>query len=301
MVDAYAVETHSFLHKEAENVRALITRAKEAAPRGDRALAPLLTKLESVLRNWKMVAYPIQVSTKSRGMVHEMSRDLARDVRGFGIDLYNDYRMLDASKRIVTLLQDVFNSVPEVAERVSEDVQTLDGLASEQHIDPIMQACVEAINAAEKNPEAGERTAREMLATTGNMLAEVIGKNVPQETIQEARDMIGLALMRCAVAFGKSTGKWGLAIPLLKEASNLVKEAKISALISENLSVAYQNDRVFGGLKSIDGAPLLFTINGFGVTIYGNSDYDHGSRSYLTTYYFTALFFFRFSQFAATG
>jgi hypothetical protein len=48
--------------------------------------------------------------------------------------------------------------------------------------------------------------------------------------------------------------------------------------------------RVLGGLKPISSAPSLSTINGFGFTVYGNSDYDAETRSYIATHYFVALF-----------
>ena len=47
---------------------------------------------------------------------------------------------------------------------------------------------------------------------------------------------------------------------------------------------------MFGSLTPISSAPSLFTFNGFGVTLYGRSDYDEESRSYATTYYFVGLF-----------
>jgi len=40
----------------------------------------------------------------------------------------------------------------------------------------------------------------------------------------------------------------------------------------------------------ISSAPTLSTVNGFGFTLYGQSDYDPESHSYAMTYYFVALF-----------
>ncbi len=51
-----------------------------------------------------------------------------------------------------------------------------------------------------------------------------------------------------------------------------------------------RKQRVFGALKPISSAPMLGTINGFGCTIYGNSNHDPASGSYEVTYYFVALF-----------
>ncbi len=58
----------------------------------------------------------------------------------------------------------------------------------------------------------------------------------------------------------------------------------------EQIRAAARKQRVFGSLKPISSAPSLQTINGFGVTILGKSDYDPETRSYATTRYFVALF-----------
>ena len=43
-------------------------------------------------------------------------------------------------------------------------------------------------------------------------------------------------------------------------------------------------------LSPVSKAPSLFTINGFGFKLYGNSDYDAETDSYMTTHYFVVLF-----------
>jgi Hsp70 protein len=48
--------------------------------------------------------------------------------------------------------------------------------------------------------------------------------------------------------------------------------------------------RVFGDLKPVSSAPSLFTFNTIGFTVYGNSDSDAETRSYVTTHYFVVLF-----------
>ena len=53
---------------------------------------------------------------------------------------------------------------------------------------------------------------------------------------------------------------------------------------------AARKQRIFGPLKPILSAPSLSTINGFGFTVYGKSDFDAETNSYVTTHYFVALF-----------
>jgi len=43
-------------------------------------------------------------------------------------------------------------------------------------------------------------------------------------------------------------------------------------------------------LRPIDAPPSLTTLNGFGFKLYGSSDYDPGSDSFMTTHYLTVFF-----------
>jgi hypothetical protein len=56
----------------------------------------------------------------------------------------------------------------------------------------------------------------------------------------------------------------------------------------EQIRGAARKQRVFGA--SVSSAPALFTFNGFGVTLYGSSDYDKETNSYAMTHYLVALF-----------
>ena len=128
LVDSYEIETQGFLQKEYENLSALVKSAKEAAPRGESAVSPIIDKLERVARTWDRVAQPIQVSAKSRGIVHRQSRDVAFELRGLGIDLNNEHDMLHQAHRMTELLRLIFAEVPDVAERLEEDAEAIAGL-----------------------------------------------------------------------------------------------------------------------------------------------------------------------------
>ena len=125
LVDSYEVETHGILQKEAENVHKLIKVAREHAGSGEAAVKPYVDKLDAVARNWDKIAQPIQLSSKARGIDHEASRDLAYEIRGLAIDLFNKHDMLAHSQRLTALIQDLFVEVPEVADRVEEDADAL--------------------------------------------------------------------------------------------------------------------------------------------------------------------------------
>jgi hypothetical protein len=128
LVDSYEVETQGFLQKEAQNVSALIQQARDAAPRGALAVDPILDRLEKVARNWQGVALPILTSAMSRGTVHRASQDTAWEMRGLSLTLNNEHGMLNQTERITHLLRQLFAELPDVAEKLGEDAEALDGL-----------------------------------------------------------------------------------------------------------------------------------------------------------------------------
>ena len=125
LVDSYAVETQSFLQKEAENAQKLIKAARDFAKSGESVVKPLVDKLETVARNWDKVAQPIQLSAKARGIEHEPSHEIAYLIRSLAIDLFNEHDMLAESQRLTGLVQELFSELPEVAERVEQDTEAL--------------------------------------------------------------------------------------------------------------------------------------------------------------------------------
>ena len=131
LVDSYEVESQSFFQKEAENVEKLIRAARVSAKSGEDAVKPLVDKLEAVVRNWSKVAQPIKLSASARGTQDRRSLNLAVSIRSLGIDLFNEHHILGQSKRLTRLLQEFFSELPELAEHIEEDANTLENITRE--------------------------------------------------------------------------------------------------------------------------------------------------------------------------
>jgi hypothetical protein len=125
LVDSYAFEIQGVLEKEAENVKKLVDATRSSAKSGESAIKPLVDKIEKVARNWDRFAQPIQLSAKARGIDHNDSNALAYSIRSLAIDLFNNHDMLESSQRLTILIQELFAELPEVAEQVEQDVETL--------------------------------------------------------------------------------------------------------------------------------------------------------------------------------
>ena len=134
LIDSYEVEVQSFLDKEEKNIAALVAKLRAAvdAKQPDSTLAPMVTKLIQVVKNWDTSAQPIQVSTKSRGLDHEASHRIAFKIRDLAIDMFNKHDKLDFARKLTNMLQEVFAEVVEVAERTAKDADALDEIAEQR-------------------------------------------------------------------------------------------------------------------------------------------------------------------------
>jgi hypothetical protein len=131
LVDTYEVEAQGFLTKEGDKIKALIEKLRAAADaeEPDSVLDFIVESIIKTVKNWDTVAQPIQVSTKSRGLEHGASHDIASIIRELSIYLHNEHGLMDIPRQLTDLLQEVFAEVVEVAENASIDATTLKELA----------------------------------------------------------------------------------------------------------------------------------------------------------------------------
>ncbi len=134
LADSFALEAQGFLEMETKNIAGLVQGVRSAAEgeKGERYIGGLVGQLEKVLKNWDTVVQPIQVSAQSRGMRHDPSHEVAREIRSLAVDLFNEHGLLDLSKRLTALQQEVFAEVDRVVEQLEKDASALDEIAEQR-------------------------------------------------------------------------------------------------------------------------------------------------------------------------
>ena len=295
LVDAYEVEAQEFLEKEESNIKVLVEKIRAAvdAKYSDSALSPMVNQLINVVRNWDTVAQPIQVSAKSQGLEHDVSHRVAELVRDLALHMFNQHGKLDFSRQLTHMLQEVFAEVGEVAERTAQDANTLGEIAERNRlnhlIDPIFDLCKIAVENSNKYPAAADKEAQKIINSSPNLIKSLLAVEVSYEILSQGKDELALTLMHCAVTYGNKTEKWSTCIPFLEKGLQYASSQEVKIRIQKNLETVKENERLHGGLVPISSAPSLSTINGIGMTLYGATDHDKISGSYLSTYYFVFL------------
>ena len=130
-VDAYEVGAEAFLETEVKNIETQDKAIRIAADEGtqDVDFTRIIDKLLQTVKDWDILAHPIQLSKSRQGLRHDASHDVADRARQLAIHLFNEYDKLDFSQKILNVLKDVFTEIPAIAERITADLETLNRIA----------------------------------------------------------------------------------------------------------------------------------------------------------------------------
>jgi hypothetical protein len=294
LVDRYVIETQEFLDCEEKTISALVEGVRAAAASGEDAVKPLVDKLEQVARNWDKVANPIQLSMQVRGMAHRKSRALGYELRSLAIDLYNEHGLAVQAGRMTALLRELFAEVGDLAERLGEDATALDEIARRKAhlalLGPLRASCKEAAEAARFAPRTADGIALALAGSAEERIAQAVRAGVPVQLAAEVADEVAQVVLHCAAAFANETQAWSRCVELLSAVRPLAVDPKTQERLAQALGVVERNAVLSGASAPIESAPSLFTFNGCGFALYGNTDHDAASNSHMATYYFVLAF-----------
>ena len=206
--------------------------------------------------------------------------------------VHSDY---DKTKRVLTVLRSGRDSPSAIAE-IEEDIlgpleERLEKLCIE-----VRRACGDGIkrddHSASVNRDMCEaalgRFDQEVVPALHRFLSLVDNES---EMAGRARGASALCLHGLAIDYTWADD-FTTSQRLLQKARGIAGDSVAAARIREALegvADSARKERIWKGLKPITSAPSLSTINGFGFRMYGRSDEDSETGSYLTTYYFVAL------------
>ena len=130
-VDVYEKGVEAFLETEAKHIETQDKKIRIAADEevSDTFLTSMVDELLQTVKDWDIIAQPIQLSKDRQGLRHNTSHDVADRVRLLAIYLFNEYDKLNLSQQILNVLQEVFTEISAIAERITADLETLNKIA----------------------------------------------------------------------------------------------------------------------------------------------------------------------------
>ena len=133
-VDAYEEEAETFFEIEEKNIETQEKKIRIAADEetSDAVLAPMVDELLQAVKDWDVIAQPIQLNKDRQGLRHNASHDVADRVRLLAIFLFNEYDKLYFSQQTLNTLKEVFAEVPEINDRITADLEILNKIANQR-------------------------------------------------------------------------------------------------------------------------------------------------------------------------
>ena len=123
LIPAYELSVRDDLKKKEKIIEAQDEklRAMADAKNPDTTLAPIVDELLKSIKEWDILAQPIQLNRQSTGQRHDASFEMAWRFRKLAADLFHEHRKSDFSRKILNTLKDVFSEVPEIVEGLTQD------------------------------------------------------------------------------------------------------------------------------------------------------------------------------------
>jgi hypothetical protein len=294
ILDGYLLDVRPFLEKEAGNLSKLITSIRTRAAPGTVPIATLCDKLGDVVSNWSRVAQPIQISLKSRGMVHDLSKDVGFKIRTVAMDLSSNPDELKQAQFLTAMLMKHFSHSPDLVDLLVNDWSRLAEIAKKKNdaepLGRISILCVQATTAAKESPMVADDQARRIINYGSELLTLAEQSGLHANDLNTKRDEMALAICSCVCEYGNKTAKWRQCKVLLEAANGFAVGKKARGLVARDLDFAADMLLMYGGFEPDKTAPSLFTFCGCGVTLYGKNDYHAGSSAYTATYYLVLFF-----------
>ena len=95
------------------------------ANRPDSVLVPLVNQLIQEVKNWDVIAQPIQVSKTSQGLPQNESEALEERVRDLAMHLFDAHDKLNFCLQLIRTLQEAFAEVDEISNRLAVEMEHL--------------------------------------------------------------------------------------------------------------------------------------------------------------------------------
>ncbi len=133
-IDSYEDIAQTSLVKEEKKIEEYDKKLRIAAENEEHesTFSRTVDGLNDTVKDWVIIAQPIQINKRRRGLKHAASHDISERVRLLAIFLFNEYDKLNSSQKILNTLNKVFSEFPEITERITADLETLNKISQQR-------------------------------------------------------------------------------------------------------------------------------------------------------------------------
>ena len=258
LIQSYEQAVVDDLEKKQNIIEAQIKKILSFTDEGNPAttLQQDVDSLLQTVKDWDTIAQPIQLSKRSRGERHPASVEITRRVRDLAIDLLNKYckpdlelraidnslQIVDISLKIVNTLKDQFAEVPELVERLTQDLNELEtqktvilGLKKFKDINTQVEKLKEAADAYKPDY---------ILTSMVNELLETVNTWTPYEQPIEANNTVALTVRGIALHLWNEHEKIHFSIQITDTLCEVFKTVpEISKRLSEDKKTLEEQKR----------------------------------------------------------
>lgn len=266
LVQSLESETQRGLAESPQAVRAFIADASQAA----RALDGILGADDVVARSvWNTIA-----DTANRLVVRHWE---AFGDHSLAADLLSEIEPLARSERL--------------AAQIRRNAEAIRAHAEESAFDALRDVDERVRLILESDSSATEKFRR----LTEDVLPrfQALWKGTAHHEVRrQLSRLVAGALRLVAVELHNDEDEYELALEAIELARRVNSDPEFAKQLERDWELiedhAYQA-RLTRGLKPVGAVPSLFTINGFGTALYGRSEHESRTGSYMTTLYLTAF------------
>ena len=223
------------------------------------------------------------------GKDNELRNDLFDEV----VSVCNRLQVVyhDATKDEKTCL-DILNSILSLAtaidlrQQIEKNISTLKGFATDKKLEPIY-ALLKSIQDSKESPSA--RLGRFNVEVSNALISAIAGLSRGSDDYNQLWDSAAIVLRGISLDAWNNHQDRQTAVAANELAVKHATSPELKQRLAEDKRTLQQM-RYEADLAPIASAPSLSTINGIGFKLYGATDKDSATGSYLSTYYFVFLF-----------
>ncbi len=286
ILSQYEIDMQSEIESGVDSIRAQISKIKN-----DKDVVVIkkdVQDLISLVKSWDVLAQPLQLKSQASGMPHEISDDLAHEIRNVAFYLNNEKGEAEIALSLVKNMYSVFEEIEDLASIFDEDSEELTGIIQSHkdakrvldELESIKTLCEQT----RKSPS--DVNVANLISKVRAVNAQVKTLPLDIETIKKIRTNICMTVRDTAVDLHNRAGKTNLSLRISQALYELFSDITDIKAQLYNDTITLNRQNIYKEEKSKNSKAKLWgwlivaiVIAVLYFTLVGGSDLASGSKS----------------------